>query len=252
MRGLALGTVTFGGLGILVALRQIERPLFAPRRPVTPYITQFVCRAAFVILGMRRITRGRRVHEGAVVSNHVSWLDIFALNAGQRVYFVSKSDVAHWPGIGWLARATGTVFIDRAPREAGRQRDQLHERLRMSHTLLFFPEGTSTDGQRVLPFRSTLFSAFFHEEFSAGLAVQPVTLVYHAPPGADPRHYGWWGGMDFAPHLLAVLATPRQGWVEIVYHAPLHVRDQESRKHFARRCEEIIRQELTSRLKIDA
>ncbi len=248
LRGTALGTVTFGCLGLLLLMRLVERPLFAPRRPVTPYITQFVCRSAFAILGMRRTIMGERVHEGAVVANHASWLDIFALNAAQRVYFVSKSDVRDWPAIGWLARATGTVFIDRDPRAARRQRDLLRQRLGMGHTLLFFPEGTSTDGRRVLPFRSTLFAAFFGDELPPGLGVQPVTLAYRAPRGADPRFYGWWGGMEFGPHLLKVLAAPRQGAVEITYHAPLMAADHANRKQFARRCEDIVRTELTRRL----
>jgi lyso-ornithine lipid O-acyltransferase len=95
-------------------------------------------------------------HKGALVANHASWLDIFTLNACDRIYFVSKSEVAGWPGIGWLARATGTVFINRQGREAQMQKLLFEARLRAGHRLLFFPEGTSTDGQRVLDFKSTL------------------------------------------------------------------------------------------------
>ena len=130
LRGAVLGSITFGGLGLMLLLRLIERPLFGLQRPVTPWLTQGVCRAAFVILGMRYVVRGKRMEErGAVVANHVSWLDIFALNARKRIYFVSKSEVAGWPGIGWLARATGTVFINRDPRDARRQQDLFEARL---------------------------------------------------------------------------------------------------------------------------
>lgn len=241
-RGLALGGLIALCLGLMMALRLIERPLWGKRRPLTPYLTQFVSLSAFQILGMRYHRRGARMPgRGAVVANHVSWLDIFALNAGKRVYFVSKAEVAGWPGIGLLARATGTVFIKRDPREAKRQQEVFEERLLAGHKLLFFPEGTSTDGMVVLPFKTTLFQAFFAPDLRQRIAVQPVSLIYHAPEGADPRFYGWWGDMDFGTHLLRVLAAPRQGSVEVVYHTPLDVRDFASRKELAARCEADIR-----------
>ena len=193
-RGLVLGTVVFGCLALLLAVRLIERPLCGLKRPVTPFITQFVCRSAFVILGIRLRTRGTPMkHRGGVVANHSSWLDIFGLNAHKRIYFVSKSEVANWPGIGWLARATGTLFIARDRKQAKIQLQMFEARLLAGHRLLFFPEGTSTDGLRVLPFKTTLFEAFFHEHLLHEMYIQPVTVVYSAPQGEDARFYGWWG-----------------------------------------------------------
>ena len=111
IRALILAVVVFGGLAVLLVLRLVEWPLFGQHRPLTPYITQGVCRAAFLILGIGFYSHGQAMgHPGALVANHSSWLDIFALNAGKRIYFVSKSEVAGWPGIGWLARATGTLL----------------------------------------------------------------------------------------------------------------------------------------------
>ncbi len=242
IRGLVLGVLTYGGLLILLLLRLIEAPLFAPARPVTPFITQAVCRAAFVILGLRLVVRGTPMtHRGAVVANHSSWLDIFALNAAQRVYFVSKSEVARWPVIGWLARATGTVFIARKGSEAKRQQEIFEARLRMGHRLLFFPEGTSTDATRVLPFKSTLFEAFYTHGLDQILHIQPVTVIYHAPKGQDPRFYGWWGDMDFAPHLVMTLAAGKQGWVEVIFHPEMAVDAFRDRKALALACEAVIR-----------
>lgn len=241
-RGSLLGAVTFGCLGLLLLVRLIERPLFGLNRPVTPYITQFVCRMAFVILRIRHKVTGQLMKEhGAVVANHSSWLDIFTLNARKRIYFVSKSEVAGWPGIGWLARSTGTVFITRDPRHAKEQTALFEARLAAGHKLLFFPEGTSTDGQRVLPFKSTLFAAFFNADLRDMLFIQPVTVIYRVPEGADPRFYGWWGGMEFGPHFLKVLAARRQGSVEVVYHPPLKVSDFANRKALAAACEDVVR-----------
>ncbi|MEX0366854.1 MAG: lysophospholipid acyltransferase family protein [Ruegeria sp.] len=242
LRGLPLAVLGFGGLFILLAVRMIERPLCGLHRPVTPYISQFVCRNAFRILGIGFRTSGELMQEpGAVVANHTSWLDIFALNARKRIYFVSKAEVANWPGIGWLARATGTVFIERDRKKAREQTKLFEERLKAGHKLLFFPEGTSTDGLRVLPFKTTLFAAFFSDELRDFMYVQPVSVVFHAPKGQPDRFYGWWGDMDFAPHLLKTLAVRRQGSVELIYHSPARVSDFPDRKALAAHCEAAVR-----------
>jgi 1-acyl-sn-glycerol-3-phosphate acyltransferase len=242
LRVLPLAVVVFGGLAVLLTMRLIERPLWGQRRPLTPFITQAVCRAAFVILGIGYRTEGQAMKgPGAIVANHSSWLDIFALNARKRIYFVSKAEVAGWPGIGWLAKATGTVFIRRDPREARLQVQEFIRRLSYGHKLLFFPEGTSTDGRRVLPFKPTLFAAFYADGLRETLSIQPVTVIYRAAKGANPRQYGWWGDMDFAPHLLSTLAAARQGSVTIQYHAPVRVAEIEDRKALARLLENKVR-----------
>jgi lyso-ornithine lipid O-acyltransferase len=242
LRGSLLGLVTFGGLALLLLVRLIEQPLFGANRPITPHITQFVCRMAFLIMGIGLCIRGKpMVQRGAVVANHASWLDIFALNAAQRVYFVSKSEVARWPGIGWLARATGTVFIARKSADAKLQQRVFEARLRAGHRLLFFPEGTSTDTLRVLPFKPTLFAAFFSHGMEHVMHIQPASVVYRAPRGADARFYGWWGDMDFASHLKTVLAAPRHGSVEVILHDPLAVEDFADRKALSAACEAVIK-----------
>ncbi len=247
LRGVPLVMLVFGCLLLLLLVRLIERPLFGLRRPVTPHITQFVCRNAFCILGLRYKSVGAPMAgPGAVVANHSSWLDIFALNAAKRIYFVSKAEVAGWPGIGWLARATGTVFIHRDRTQAAAQIGIFRDRLAAGHKLLFFPEGTSTDGRQVLSFKPTLFAAFFDDALRDTLSIQPVTVVYAAPKGQDPRFYGWWGNMDFGPHLVSTLAARRQGQVTVIYHSPVQVRDFPNRKALARAMEDAVRGGLTA------
>ncbi|MEL6701127.1 MAG: lysophospholipid acyltransferase family protein, partial [Pseudomonadota bacterium] len=137
--------------------------------------------------------------------------------------FVSKAEVAGWPGIGWLARATGTVFIERRRSEAARHTGMLAERMAMGHRLMVFPEGTSTDGQRVLPFRPTLLAAFMGEDAPEGARIQPVTVIYEAPDGAPHDFYGWWGDMSFDRHLLNVLMVRRPGSVRVIFHPAVAV-----------------------------
>jgi 1-acyl-sn-glycerol-3-phosphate acyltransferase len=249
LRAAGLIALVFGGLVVLVVLRLIERPFCGENRPITPHITQFVCRNALRIAGLKlRVTGTPMQGRGAVVANHSSWLDIFALNAVKRVYFVSKSEVAAWPGIGWLARATGTVFIERNPARARMQTQLFRDRLLAGHKLLFFPEGTSTDGLQVLPFKTTLFEAFFTPDLRGRIAVQPVAVIYRAPAGRDARFYGWWGSMEFGAHVLAVLAPATAGAVEVVYCTPLPVADFDNRKTLAAACEAAVRRAHTEML----
>ncbi|MFN3953118.1 MAG: lysophospholipid acyltransferase family protein [Pararhodobacter sp.] len=244
-----MALVVFGGLALHLSLRLVERPFFGLRRPVTPFVTQAVCRGALLLMGLRIETQGVAMRgRGAMVANHASWLDIFVLNAAQRVCFVAKAEVARWPGIGWLARATGTVFINRDARDARLQRELFEARLRVGHHLCFFPEGTSTDGLRVLPFKPTLFAAFFAHGLADILSIQPVSIVYRAPAGRDARFYGWWGDMTFAAHLLQVLAQPWQGSVLLVFHPPVRIADFSGRKELARHCEVAVRAGLHQNL----
>lgn len=247
LRGLPLVVVVFGGLLILLLLRLVERPVFGLRRPITPFITQAVCWGFFRILGLRHVTEGAPMRgAGAVVANHASWLDIFALNLRQRIYFVSKTEVAGWPAIGQLARATGALFIARDRRHASAQVALFRDRLAAGHMLAFFPEGTSTDGLRVLPFKPTLFASFLDPALQASLKLQAVTVHYEAPLGSDHRFYGWWGDMEFGAHLLTVLAARRQGTVTVTYHPPVSAADFDSRKAMATVLEEAVRAGLTA------
>lgn len=244
-RGVPLLLLLAIGLLLMILLRLVERPLFNPRRPVTPWISVAACRGALLILGLRVRVEGRPMRgAGALVANHSSWLDILVLNAQAPVVFVAKSEVASWPGIGWLARATGTLFVRREARgEVAAQARTLAERLRAGERIVLFPEGTSTDNRRVLPFKPALLAGLLAPGLPAGLAVQPVTLAYDAPAGQDPRFHAWFGGADFAPHALAMLAARRPGGVRVAFHPPIPVEGRD-RKSLTAEAEARVRQAL--------
>jgi 1-acyl-sn-glycerol-3-phosphate acyltransferase len=234
--------VLLTGVSATAVLRLAERLLHGSERPWTGWITVLVCRLALVCIGLKVRTHGAPMREkGVIVANHSSWLDIFVLNAGTPLYFVSKEEVAAWPGIGWLARLTGTVFVRREAREAGRQKTVFETRIAEGHRLLFFPEGTSTDGQRVLPFKTTLFAALYSDRFAGEIRVQPVTVAYQAPKGQEARFYGWWGDMDFGSHLVQMLGAARHGQVDVTWHAPIQVSSVPDRKALARSVEASVR-----------
>lgn len=177
---------------------------------------------ALPVLGLRYVQHGRPMAMGgAFVANHSSWLDIVVLQRAAAPFLVSKAEVRQWPVIGFIGRAIGTMFIDRRPAEAKRQEQALLWRLKVGDRMALFPEGTSSDGRRVLPFKSTLFGVFLLPEVAGAVAVQPVTIVYRARPGLPAAFYGWWGEMDFASHFTAVLARSTGGVVEVTFHPPL-------------------------------
>jgi len=181
-----------------------------------------------------------------MVANHTSWADIVIFSAATPLSFVSKAEVARWPLFGTLARLQRSVFVERHRRSAtGETRDVIRERLLDGDTLLLFPEGTSHDGNTVLPFKSALLGAA--EARLAGGAhvkVQPVSTAFTGlhglPMGRENRPlFAWYGDMEMVPHLWeALLAGPLD--VVVQFHQPLSL-DAMDRKTLAACAEEIVR-----------
>jgi 1-acyl-sn-glycerol-3-phosphate acyltransferase len=129
------------------------------------------------ILGVELVVRGTPATEGPVlqVANHISWLDILVMNAAEPSRFVSKADIRHWPVLSALVNAADTLYIEReSRRDAMRVVHQVAERLRHTDLISVFPEGTTGDGQTLLPFHANLLQA----AISAGAPVLPVGLRY--------------------------------------------------------------------------
>ena len=180
------------------------------------------------------------------VSNHVSYLDIEVLGALVAGSFVAKSEVAGWPLFGVLAKLQETVFINRKVRQdAGRQSATLTDRLIAGDNLILFPEGTSSDGNRVLPFKTALFSVAAQRIDDRPIAVQPVSLTAVAldeiPIGRTLRPlYAWYGDMDLGPHLWQV-AKLGGITIRVEFHPLLTVEMAGSRKALADACHRVIR-----------
>ncbi|KAB7610249.1 1-acyl-sn-glycerol-3-phosphate acyltransferase [Amylibacter sp. SFDW26] len=194
-------------------------------------IVRTACWICLKIIGLPVTTKGKPMkHAGVVVANHSSWLDILTLHVCHNVFFASKDEVKSWPAIGFMARSAGTLFIKRERTDARRQHDLFLEHALKGHKLLFFPEGTSTDGLHVLPFKSSLFGAFFSPDLADRMWVQPVTALYYGPAGKRHDFYGWWGDMGLLEHMGHVLSQRKQGRLEIVFHEPLKITDYSDRK----------------------
>ncbi len=138
------------------------------------------------------------------ISNHVSWMDIPVLGGVRSLNFLSKAEVAQWPLIGALASAAGTLFIQRGSGDADRVKDQIVEEINANRRVLFFPEGTTTDGFAVNRFFAKLFSAGVETD----CLIQPMVICYHHESGLHP-FAPFIGNDEFVPHLLNMLSGDR-------------------------------------------
>ena len=180
-----------------------------------------------------------------MVANHTSWADIIIFSAATPLSFVSKAEVAGWPLFGTLARLQRTVFVERTRRSAtGESRDEIRERLLAGDTLLLFPEGTSHDGNRVLPFKSALLGAA-EAVLASGqhVKVQPVSAAFTGlhgmPMGRENRPlFAWYGDMEMVPHLWEAL---KAGPLDVVvqFHPPFSL-DGMDRKTLAKKAQEVV------------
>jgi 1-acyl-sn-glycerol-3-phosphate acyltransferase len=201
------------------------------------------------LIGFSVVTRGRPETEAGpvlFVANHASYLDIIVLGSLIPACFIAKAEVAGWPGFGFLARLARTVFVDRRPTATARERDSVRARLEAGDSLILFAEGTSNDGNCVLPFKSALLSVAETaltgpDGLSRPLPVQPVSIAYTRldglPIGRALRPYfAWYGDMTLAGHLISALGLGRV-LVEVTFHPVTDVAAFESRKALTRHCQ---------------
>ena len=186
------------------------------------------------------------------VANHTGYADITVLGSLLKASFVAKAEIKRWPIYGWCARLSNCLFVDRRPRYALQQTEEIRERLRSGKNLIMFPEGTSGDGNRVLPFFSSLFAAADTEVDGEQVWVQPVTVAYTELDGLPlGRHLrplvAWYGDMDIATHLWELIGLGNLG-VEVTYHDPVRLQDFESRKALSDYCHAVIASGLSTSL----
>jgi 1-acyl-sn-glycerol-3-phosphate acyltransferase len=247
LRGLLIGAFFFSMTPLLISLQWLLDKLHLPG---WGFIATRYYRVLCRLLRMRVRVVGEPVHDRAVlfVSNHVSWADIVAIGSIAPVAFVAKSEVARWPLVGVTARLQRTVFVDRARRHQTSQAvAEIVKRLIGGTSVVLFAEGTSSDGNRVLPFRSALLGAI--EEAGAhtehGILLQPMSICYTGLHGvAMGRQHrplvAWYGDLDFMPHIRAFIA---RGAVDAVvsYGEPIAADGAIDRKAMTKRLESAVR-----------
>ncbi|MGH7099563.1 MAG: lysophospholipid acyltransferase family protein [Stellaceae bacterium] len=243
-------TLRIGRIALYLAWTAVLMPVQGAglllRRPWARRLPLFYHRWCCRILGFRVRALGRPcpVRPLLFASNHVSYTDIPVLGSLLPASFIAKAEVAHWPLFGWLAKLQKSVFVDRRVGSTAAQRDALLARLAAGDALILFPEGTSGDGNRVLPFKSALFAAAQGGASGRPVLVQPVSIAYTRwdgiPIGRSFRpFFAWYGGMSLGPHLWTLLGLGR---VEVVveFHPPTALAQWGSRKALSQHCRERI------------
>lgn len=200
--------------GLALLLHMAE--LFTRRPTNRLHWAQRCFRGANRCLGLDVRYHGECLQTPALfVSNHISWCDIPAIGARLPLRFLAKSEVGHWPLIGWLARQGGTLFIRRGGGQARHTREDMSRLLSGGESVLFFPEGTSSTGLTVLPFHGPLLQA----AQKAGVPIQPVTISYRRNGQPDPVA-PFVGDTTFLRHLIRLLRqAPAR--VDVSFHPPL-------------------------------
>jgi lyso-ornithine lipid O-acyltransferase len=224
-----------------LALMPVQALGLLLQRPWVATFPRFYHRQCCRILGLdvRRIGEPVTARPVLFASNHVSYTDITVLGSLIAGSFVAKTEVAGWPLFGQLAKLQRSVFVDRQVRSTAQQRDAIAERLAAGDALILFPEGTSADGNFILPFKSALFSVVYKRD--QPVTVQPVSIAYTKldglPIGRMLRpFFAWYGDMGLAPHLWRLLGLGRiEAAVE--FHPPVSVADFPSRKALAEYCQ---------------
>ncbi|MEQ8965451.1 MAG: lysophospholipid acyltransferase family protein [Azospirillaceae bacterium] len=236
---------------VLMPVQAIAVVLRLPLRTALPRWYHRICTR---ILGLDLEIRGTPsgVRPTLFVANHASYLDIMVLGAIIPGSFVAKREVRDWPFFGWLARLQRTVFVDRRPSAADAQRTEIRSRLAARENLILFPEGTSSDGNRTLPFKSALFAAAGVTPDAVGggkaaagpdpaaVTVQPVSIACTALDGIPLGRwlrpvYAWYGDMDLASHIWEMVRLGRLT-VVVEFHDPVAPADFASRKALAEHC----------------
>ncbi len=186
------------------------------------------------------------------VSNHLSYLDIPVIGSVLRASFVAKKDVASWPVFGLLSKLQQTAFISRDRADARQAKGNLDNMLNEGKSLIIFPEGTSTDGREVIPFKSSLFSIAMKENLK-DIYVQPFTIKMESvgsKPVANQENrdlYSWHINMDtpLGEHLW-LFAQSRGAVIFLIFHEPVKAHDFENRKTLAKACQQAVSNGLTN------
>ena len=234
-------------LGFTVACLPVQVALVTLGDKASHAFPQFYHRVVLHILGVRLDVRGRpsRKRPCVYVANHCSYLDIEILGALIRGSFVAKAEVGDWPFFGLLARLQRTVFVDRRRSQAGKHKRTIERRLEAGGRLILFPEGTTGDGNRVLPFKRALFATAQRKVKGESVTVQPLSIAYagfsNLPMDRELRPlYAWYGDMDLLPHVWRML---KAGVVTVVvqFHPTLTIDETGGdRRALAERCHAIV------------
>ena len=228
------------------------------RGPHSYFIPNLWHRGVCIIFGVHVRVEGipYRDSQTIYVGNHLSYLDISAIGNFLKASFVAKADVANWPVFGFLSKLQQTAFISRSRKDARKEKNALENMIEKGKSLIIFPEGTSTDGKTVRPFKSSLFSIALGSDNPA-LMVQPFTISMSSVNGKsvekqeDRDTYAWHIEMDTKMHQhLWSFAKSKGCTLTLTFHEPIVAKNYDDRKEMAQICHEKVLDGLQNKLPV--
>ncbi len=217
---------------------------------IIPYFYHKICLRIF---GIKIKTFGKVSINFPIllISNHASYLDIIILGSLFKTSFIAKKEISKWPLLGILAKLQNTIFIDRRVSSLKNQENQIIKHLNEKKNLVIFPEGTSSDGNRVLPFKSSLFN-IFEKNLNSKILVQTITIVYKKINGIpmnriERKNITWHSNMDLIPNIFNVLKKLSIE-VEVIFNDEFLPSKEYDRKKLALHCWEKINYNLINSL----
>lgn len=246
-------------LTLTLVLLPVQLVALATGHPVMRRLPRWWHRMMCGVMGLRVVVQGNISPKRPllIVSNHVSWKDILVLGSVADLVFIAKSEVRQWPVFGWLARLQRSVFVERAERrKTGMQISDVSARLVAGEVVVLFPEGTTSDGNRVMAFKSSLFgaaSAALPHAPDGVVHIQPVAIAYVGIRGMPMGRYhrpiaAWPGDVPLIPHLLGVI---KEGALEVdvVFGDVIDFEASTDRKKTAQHAEAQVRAALNAALR---
>ena len=217
---------------------------------IIPYFYHKICLRIF---GIKIKTFGKVSINFPIllISNHASYLDIIILGSLFKTSFIAKKEISKWPLLCILAKLQNTIFIDRRVSSLKNQENQIIKHLNEKKNLVIFPEGTSSDGNRVLPFKSSLFN-IFEKNLNSKILVQTITIVYKKINGIpmnriERKNITWHSNMDLIPNIFNVLKKLSIE-VEVIFNDEFLPNKEYDRKKLALHCWEKINYNLINSL----
>ena len=255
-----LVAIAFSMLAMIVLLAPLQIVSIAFGWRLQQYIPHIFHSVLCAVIGIRIHEVGARSKTAPllILSNHASWLDILVIGARTPVVFVAKSEIAKWPLFGWLAKMQRTIFVERERRQTtGATAREIGDRMVSGDAVVLFAEGTSSDGIRVLPFRSALVGSVHHALGESShhdkVTVQPMSLAYVGfgglPVGrALNDRIAWYGDVDLLPHLIGILTSGAID-VTLTWGEAVAYDMSADRKQIARHAETAVRKMTTTALR---
>lgn len=245
-----IGVFRLSLFSILCLFAFLSQPiilLLSRNQRIICFIPSIWHRAVCKIMRISVICEGRPSKSSPTffTSNHISYLDIPVLGQLKPAYFIAKTDVAQWPFFGWLTKLQKTVFIKREKTGLQDAGEKIMAHLNQRRSLVVFPEGTSGNGECVLPFKSSLFNYLLHPDLKLNVTIQPVTIKIveingvTAPAQSDRDLYAWYGEMELPPHLWN-FACAKGAVLKVIYHDPFHIGQSDNRKTLCQRAHDAV------------